>query len=153
MAQLNHKPIQVAVAIIYASDGKILITQRGQTKDHAGRWEFPGGKLDANESPIDALKREVAEEVGLLVDVAKPFIIIDHSYPHKDVQLLVYEVTEYSGNAKCLEDQTKLKWVYVNELNNYKFPEANCKILTKLSIYKSSSSFNEVSRYAAKANN
>lgn len=132
MAQSNHKPIQVAVAIIYDGDGKILITQRSQTKDHAGRWEFPGGKLDTSESPLAALKREVAEEVGINVTSAEPLVTIDYSYPHKDVQLLVFKVTKYTGTAKRLEDQAQLHWVSCNELNKYSFPEANYEIINRL---------------------
>lgn len=134
MAQLTHNPIQVAVAIIYDSDGRILITQRSQSKDHPGRWEFPGGKLAKDESAITALKREVFEEVGLTVTLAKPLTSIQHAYSHKEVLLVVYTVLKYIGYARCLEDQAELLWVDCKDLKNYSFPEANYKIINKLSM-------------------
>lgn len=121
--------MKVAVAIITDSDQKILITQRPSHVPHPGMWEFPGGKLEANEAPDAALIREVKEEVGLDVTKYEFLTQIDHDYHDKFVSLLVYHVHDFHGQATCLESQQDLRWVNAGELEQFTFPEANAHIL------------------------
>lgn len=121
--------MRVAVAIIFDSNNQVLITKRAENASHGGFWEFPGGKLEADESPSSALIREIKEEVTLDVLDYQFLAQIDHNYPNKLVSLLVYHVTHFSGEATCAENQQALCWVPPTDLPNYTFPEANEQIL------------------------
>ncbi|KTC86795.1 8-oxo-dGTP diphosphatase MutT [Legionella brunensis] len=124
--------IKVAVAVIFNKTGEVLITRRPLHAPHGGMWEFPGGKLENNEEPADALIREVKEEVGIDVVSHRFLGEITHSYGTKTVHLLVYSIKEFAGDASCLESQMDLCWVNVNKLSLYNFPEANVKIIELL---------------------
>ena len=148
MAQFSKTPpiIMVAVAIICNNDeSKILITQRGYLSPHPGKWEFPGGKVRANEKPEIALSREIKEELGINIIRSEPFTSLNYSYIQNksttlqklsaanenftNVNLMVYKITAYTGNAKCLENQLSLEWVHAEDLNKYDFLEANYQLI------------------------
>lgn len=122
--------MKVAVGVITNEKQQILITQRPLHTSLGGRWEFPGGKLEANESPDEALVRELKEELGLIVSKYSFLGEIVHQYPERHVELLVYHVTEFGGIPQCLEGQIALKWLFSQELNPAEFPEANSGIFT-----------------------
>ena len=83
----------------------------------AGGWEFPGGKVDPGETPLQALMRELREELGVETHSARPLIAYEHPYPHRIVLLDLWHVTEYSGEPKPLEGQP-LQWVAVDALEH-----------------------------------
>lgn len=124
--------MKVAVALIVDEQDRLLIAQRPYHASHGGFWEFPGGKLEVNETAEDALKREIREEVGLEILHADYLGEIKHQYPDKSVHLLLYYVTQFSGKAACLEGQLDLKWVHTSELNPKDFPEGNQAIFPML---------------------
>ncbi|MGQ3890993.1 8-oxo-dGTP diphosphatase MutT [Legionella sp. CNM-4043-24] len=124
--------MRVAVAVIYDAEGRVLLTQRPAHADHGGKWEFPGGKLETGELPADALKREIMEEVGLDVQDMRFLTDIEHVYPTRQVTLHVWQVTGFTGSPVCREAQTSLRWVTLDELERYDFPEANQKIIPLL---------------------
>jgi 8-oxo-dGTP diphosphatase len=74
--------ILVAAGVLRDASGRVLITQRPDGKHAAGFWEFPGGKIQAGESPLQALCRELAEEIGIQVSAATPLMTFRHSYPN-----------------------------------------------------------------------
>lgn len=117
--------MKVAVAVICNQDNQVLITQRPLHASHGGYWEFPGGKLEDNESATDALCREITEEVGITILETQFLCEIYHQYDTKHVTLLVYLCNQFKGNATARESQMDLRWVAINELNKYQFPEAN----------------------------
>lgn len=121
--------IKVAVAIIVDSKQQVLITQRPLNTSHGGHWEFPGGKLEANELPQHALVREIREEIGLEVLQYQFLGEVIHHYPHRSVQLLVFLVTEFMGKPSCVEGQLDMKWVSLDEINPEDFPEANRQVM------------------------
>ncbi|MCE3043875.1 (deoxy)nucleoside triphosphate pyrophosphohydrolase [Legionella sp. 16cNR16C] len=121
--------MKVAVAVIVDHLQKILITQRPLHVPHPGAWEFPGGKVEASENAAGALIREVHEEVGLTVEKYDFLGEVVHSYGAKLVQLQVFLVSHFSGTAVCKESQLDLRWVSLNNLSNFEFPEANLKII------------------------
>lgn len=121
--------IQVAVAIIVDEQRRILITQRPLHAPHGGYWEFPGGKLEANESADCALIREIKEEVGLEILKHQFLGEVNHQYTNRLVQLLIFLVTEFSGTPLCIEGQLAMKWVRLEELNPDDFPEANREVI------------------------
>ena len=122
--------LKVVVGIILQGD-KLLIAKRPKEQHQGGLWEFPGGKVEAGESNLDALKRELKEEVNIKVKEAQLFEEIQFDYPDKSVHLLFYKVIEFTGDAKGLEGQ-EVRWVNLSRLNNYSFPEANNEIIKLL---------------------
>lgn len=127
------KPVHVAVAVIEHADSRILIAKRPDHVHMGGYWEFPGGKVEPDESVFAALQREVMEELALQVQAAEPLIRIPFRYPDKSVLLDVWRVTGFSGVARPAENQ-ELCWVPPAELAQYRFPPANAAILTALRL-------------------
>lgn len=127
--------MKVAVAVIIDDAHRVLITRRALTISHGGYWEFPGGKLEPGESATQALIREIREEVEL--DIFYPQFIgeIEHTYGEKDVHLLVFMINQFTGTARCCEEQMDLSWTTFDELKNYKFPEANHRIIEMIQPY------------------
>ena len=123
--------MKVAVAIITDRYQNILLTQRAAHISHGGFWEFPGGKLECNESPEMALIREVKEEVGLDVLAYRYLGAFLHQYDMNSLILYGYHVSEYRGEARCCESQTALHWVDRCSLNNYQFPAANKELINQ----------------------
>ena len=130
--------VKVAVAVIVDEQNRILITQRPTHVPHGGLWEFPGGKLEADESADAALIREIKEEVGLVIQQHFYLGEVIHQYANKTVQLIIFYVSQFSGIPGCLEGQLDLKWVFRNELNPLDFPEANHKIFDLIPLNKMS---------------
>jgi len=124
--------VKVAVAIIVDQFDRVLITQRPLHASHGGFWEFPGGKLETNESAIEALKREIKEEVGLQVLEYHLLDEIKYQYPDKQVELIVFYVSQFSGEPFCLEGQLNMRWAAKQELNPGDFPLANQSIIEML---------------------
>ncbi len=123
------KIIKVAIGIVVDKQ-KILITQRTGDVDQANLWEFPGGKINADETAYQALVREFKEEVDLDILAAEPLMIIEHDYPSYSVELSVFKITQFQGKAKSLQSQD-LRWAAAEDLVNYHFPAANREIISK----------------------
>ncbi len=137
---MKQKTVHVVAAVIYDQHkAHILIAKRPDDKHQGGKWEFPGGKVEMNESPKQALQRELDEELGIRITSVKPLIHIQHEYPDKSVFLDVYEVDQFSGldyfsdKAVGNEGQT-LCWVPTQQLSNFTFPEANLPILETINL-------------------
>lgn len=99
------RPIDVAVGILMKLNGDVLLAQRPVGKPYAGYWEFPGGKVDAGESILDALKREFVEELGIRIMSAEPWCGVEHVYPHAHVRLHFYISRDWQGQPQSLEGQ------------------------------------------------
>jgi 8-oxo-dGTP diphosphatase len=121
--------IHVVVAVIRDRRGEILIARRGDDKHQGGRWEFPGGKVEPGESPAQALRRELREELGIEPTQGRPLIQIPYHYPDRSVWLDVWEVTAFVGEARGVEGQP-IRWVPPHALDHYPFPAANTPIIT-----------------------
>ncbi|WP_418357944.1 8-oxo-dGTP diphosphatase MutT [Shewanella basaltis] len=126
-----QKRIHVAVGIVINEHKQVLLAKRPEHLHQGGKWEFPGGKVEQNESVTDALIREFKEEVNLNISSTTEFMDISHDYPDKHVRLDIHLITDFNGNASGMEGQ-QVKWVKVQSLNEYEFPEANKPILEKL---------------------
>lgn len=124
MSQALH----VAVAVIRNSQQQVLLSFRTKKKHQGGLWEFPGGKVEADETAVQALVREIDEELGLQVLASQPLIQVRHAYPDLSVLLDVYEVTAFTGTPQGRENQP-IKWVDVKDLTDYPFPAANVPIV------------------------
>lgn len=111
----SERPIvDVAVGVILRADGKVLLGDRPAGKPWAGWWELPGGKLEPNETVLEALTRELQEELGLTPTKATPWVTYVHHYPTTTVRLHFCRVTRWDGQPKSLESQ-QLKWVTPTE--------------------------------------
>jgi 8-oxo-dGTP diphosphatase len=107
--------VHVAAGVIRNDDGRVLIAQRPEGSHLAGGWEFPGGKVAAGETVLQALKRELREEIGIEVLAAEPLTCYRHAYPDRTVILDVWDVQQYTGEPRALEGQP-LRWEAVDRL-------------------------------------
>jgi 8-oxo-dGTP diphosphatase len=131
---MNDKPrssIHVVAGVLRDESGRVLIAQRPAGKVLAGRWEFPGGKLDAGEAPYDGLVRELREELGIEVADASPLMKYDVDYPERRVTLDVWTVMSWSGEPRGLDAQA-LKWVEAAGLPAEDILEADAPIVEHL---------------------
>jgi 8-oxo-dGTP diphosphatase len=94
------KITDVAAAVIFRDDGQYLLGQRGPGTFYPGYWEFPGGKVEAGETPHDAIVRELHEELGIEVTEATPWIVREHVYEHAHVRLHFFRVTQWRGELR-----------------------------------------------------
>lgn len=133
MEKDSSNPLHVAVGVILADDGRILISKRDPSSHQGGLWEFPGGKLEAGETAVEALIRELHEELNINVSKAVPLITIKHSYPDRCVLLDVWKILAFRGNPLGRENQP-IAWVSLNDINGYAFPEANRPIIAALRL-------------------
>lgn len=123
--------LHVAVGVLTAPDGRVLITRRAADVHQGGLWEFPGGKVEPGESVQQALVREFAEELGIAVHATQPLLLQPFDYGDKAVLLDVHRITDWSGEPRGLEGQP-LAWVAPAALGEYPFPAANRPILRAL---------------------
>ena len=107
--------INVAAGVLQDTRGQVLISQRLPGAHQAGAWEFPGGKIHAGETPLAALTRELAEELGIVIRTAAPLTRFQHDYADRTVVLDVWCVTEYDGMPQGLEGQP-IRWAAPEEL-------------------------------------
>ena len=98
--------VEVAVGVLLQPDGAFLLTSRPEGKVYAGYWEFPGGKLEAGESVVAALRRELYEELDITVHQAIPWRDTLVDYPHAVVRLNFCKVFTWAGNLRMREGQT-----------------------------------------------
>lgn len=131
MGNWSKKRLAVSVGIIVDAENRILISQRPQSKFKGGYWEFPGGKIEAGETPEQALIRELKEETGIEVLKYSKLTRLDYDYPEYIVALEVFVVTDFLGNAQSLEDQ-ELVWITQDAFSDYLFLEANYQIIPLL---------------------
>jgi 8-oxo-dGTP diphosphatase len=125
------KVVTVAVGILIDPQGRVLITRRAPQTHQGGLWEFPGGKVEPGETIVDALARELKEELGVTVLISEPFMTLDHDYGDQCVCLAVHRVTSWRGEPSGMEGQP-LAWEQPANLTDWTFPAANQPILTRL---------------------
>ena len=101
----QRKPVQVAVGVLLDAQGRFLLTSRPPGKVYAGYWEFPGGKLEPGETVAQALRRELHEEIGVVIADAQPWRQELVDYPHALVELNFCRVTRWVGELQMREGQ------------------------------------------------
>jgi len=121
--------IEVVAAVI-ERDGKLLITRRPEGSHLSGLWEFPGGKPQPGETFEQALRREIAEELGAEVSVGERIETIEWQYPDKRVRLVFFRC-DVRGEPRPLEGQ-EMAWVTPAELARYEFPPADAALIQRL---------------------
>jgi 8-oxo-dGTP diphosphatase len=120
------KTVLVSAVALIDIDGRVLIAQRPEGKSMAGLWEFPGGKVEAGETPELALMRELEEELGIetLESCLAPLTFASHTYDDFHLLMALFACRKWKGTPHGKEGQS-LKWVRVNELKNYPMPPAD----------------------------
>ena len=126
----ERKHIEVVAAII-VRDGRIFATQRGygEWKDW---WEFPGGKIEPGESPEDALRREIREELATEIEVDELLTTVEYDYPKFHLTMQCYLCTIISGDLTLLEHEDA-RWLALDELDCVKWLPADKDVIEKLS--------------------
>ena len=112
-------------------DNKILIAQRRKDKNLGLKWEFPGGKIDKNETPEECLSRELKEEFGIKTKVGKFITNSIYKYPNIEIDLMAYYVDYLDGEFKLI-DHERIEWVSKDNLKEFDFAEADIPIIDKL---------------------
>ena len=126
----ERKHIEVVAAII-VRDGRIFATQRGYG-DWKDWWEFPGGKVEPGESPEDALKREIREELATEIEVDELLTTVEYDYPKFHLTMHCYLCTIISGDLSLLEHEDA-RWLALDELDCVKWLPADKDVIEKLS--------------------
>ncbi len=125
------KPILlVAACALIDADNRVLLAQRPPGKPMAGLWEFPGGKVEAGETPEDALIRELREELGVETQAPclAPLTFASHAYETFHLLMPLFICRRYCGQAQGREGQA-LKWVRPNRLRDFPMPEADAPLI------------------------
>lgn len=127
------KDFHVVVGLLCNDKNEVLIALRPPHVPHPGVWEFPGGKVEPNETLENALVREFQEEIGITVTRAEFFLEIRKPSPEKHILLILhtFQILEFQGEPHGRENQ-EIRWVPKNTLSNYTFPEANADIVRAL---------------------
>jgi 8-oxo-dGTP diphosphatase len=122
---------RVGVGLIWDRDRRnILIDRRLPEGNFAGFWEFPGGKIEVNESAIACIRREIKEELGIDVEVGSHLITLEHEYESIRVTLIAHhcQMIDFYQPIQAIAS-TEVVWVSPDRLANYHFPEANYQII------------------------
>ncbi|AUP79460.1 (deoxy)nucleoside triphosphate pyrophosphohydrolase [Flavivirga eckloniae] len=122
--------IKVVCGIIY-KNGKVFLCRRNPHKQLGGYWEFPGGKLELNENPETALKRELYEEISMFIKVLNHFATVIHKYDNFTIELTAYECKFIEADFN-LTDHDKYEWIDINQIINKKLAPADIPIVKKL---------------------
>ena len=125
------KQLHVAAGILRDRSGRVLIAERKNEGPFNGLWEFPGGKIAAGEDPADALRRELAEELGIDIEEFRPFMALHHDYPDRSVDLEFFLVTAWHGEPAGLEGQL-IRWVQTSGLDAGQMLPADAPVVKAL---------------------
>ena len=123
------KTVNVVAAVIQSSD-KIFATARGYG-EFRGQWEFPGGKVEAGETPEEALKREIREELRVDIDVGNLIDTIEYDYPAFHLSMNVFWCTITSGSIELVEAESA-KWLRADELETVQWLPADLTLIEKI---------------------
>lgn len=128
---LGARLVLDVVAGIVWRNAEVLVAQRPPGKHLAGLWEFPGGKIEPGESPERALRREIEEELGILVEVIALRRDVTHAYPERTVRLRFYDCRFVGGEARNL-GVADHRWLAPRHLGTLPFPDADRELIDEL---------------------
>jgi 8-oxo-dGTP diphosphatase len=119
--------MQIVTAAVIERSGRILIARRKKGDRMEGKWEFPGGKLEGNESPEECLSRELHEEFGIEAEIGDFLLSSPYEYSHLKIELLAFRATYISGDFN-LNDHDEIRWVLPSELGRYDLAGADVPV-------------------------
>lgn len=125
--------LHVVAGVIQNINGEVLLSRRQPGRHQAGKWEFPGGKVEAGEEPRAALVRELHEELGISAGRLVPRIQVPWRYADVTIMLDVFDVIDYSGEAYGREGQ-EIAWATLAGLDGFEYPAANVPVITSLRL-------------------
>ena len=125
----------VVAGLIIGDDQRILITQRRADQALPLLWEFPGGKIEPGEAPVDALVRELREELDVTVAVGRIWDVLFHAYPAFDLVMLVYACRIVGGSPRAVE-VADLAWVAAQDLGRWDILPADRPLVERLAVEK-----------------
>lgn len=127
----SKKPIIPVTCAIIIQGGKVLLAKRSAFMDLAGKWEFPGGKIEEGESGEQCLLREIKEELGIQIEILAPLSPVNFSYPTKVIQLIPFTARWASGELR-LAEHDQVEWYDQNQLNSLDLAPADIPIVHEL---------------------
>jgi len=127
----SNPPFLVVCAVISDGVGRILAAQRGPGKSLAGKWEFPGGKIEPEESPESALQRELREEMGIDVNIGAALTPVTFSYPTFAIRLIPFRCRIAAGDP-VPHEHTEIRWVAVEDLAALDWADADVPIVQEI---------------------
>ena len=122
-------PLEVVCALIVNRDGRILACQRGVETSLAGKWEFPGGKIEPDESAEAALRREISEELEVSISILRPLEIVNHRYPSFEITLSPFLCEISASEVPNAVEHSQIRWVNLAQANELDWAEADIPIL------------------------
>ncbi len=127
------KTVLVSAVVLIDPDGRVLLAERPEGKSMAGLWEFPGGKIETDETPEAALIRELYEELDIetWASCLAPLTFASHSYDDFHLLMPVFACRKWDGIVSPKEGQ-KLAWVHVKDLKSYPMPAADIPLIAVL---------------------
>jgi 8-oxo-dGTP diphosphatase/A/G-specific adenine glycosylase len=130
-AEQALKLVEVGLGIVVGSEGQILICRRRSNDSFGGYWEFPGGKIEAGESPAECVRRELREELDIAVTPVRALDVIEHEYPKARVRLHPFVCNHDAGEPMAIS-AAEFVWVSPPTLRQYRFPEGNRRLVQSL---------------------
>lgn len=131
--QLGSGDLTTVVAAVIERDGRILIGQRKSGGHHPLKWEFPGGKVEPEETPVAALARELSEELGIRATIGEEIRRYEYQYPGRSrILLIFFAVSKFEGEPRNL-DFEQLEWAPRERLANYDFLEGDADFIRSFS--------------------
>ena len=143
MSTLLH--IGDVVCAIIEREERFLIARRSSGRHLAHKWEFPGGKVEPGESEVEALRRELREELGVTVEMIERLTPVEHRYPDRSLRLIAFRCKIIEGAPQAGEHE-ELRWIGIDEARDYDFPEADIPILAEYRLKRASSQGEEQNR-------
>ncbi len=131
MAEVDRE-LRVVCAVISDESGRYLVARRPQGKALAGKWEFPGGKVEPGEEPSEALRREIEEELGVTISVMDPLTEVVHHDNSGCIRLLPFSARLNDGVPRAIEHES-IRWVSLKELMALDLADADVPIVRQLS--------------------
>ncbi len=130
---MKKPTIKVVAALIFDSQNRVIITQRQEGSHLAGKWEFPGGRIENDETPEQALKREIKEEIGLDIAVGQLYLQDTFEYDIKNIDIAFYMCSQSDGNQQPQAiEVADWKLVRLSKLERYEFPPADRNLINQL---------------------
>jgi 8-oxo-dGTP diphosphatase len=129
---LADAPITTVTAAVIERGGRVLICRRRLDQDHAGKWEFPGGKLEPGEGPAESLRRELREELGIEAAIGPEITRYEYRYAgRKPIRLIFFRVTEFAGDPDYSQFH-QAEWIPSVALPRYDFLEGDVEFVREL---------------------